>query len=119
MAARCPIGSAPRVLFLVNTPTLIPASRGVRRGFADSMLWFFERNEEQVKLETRFDNDAQEYVAILRWPDGREQEERSSTAAAFRSRLLELERQLEIDRWRRTGPMIVLPDGWPDKRPLE
>ncbi len=82
------------------------------------MLWFFERNDEQVKLETRFDNDTQEYVAIVRWPDGREQEERCSTAAAFRSRLLQLERELEIERWRSTGPMIVLPDGWPDKRPL-
>jgi hypothetical protein len=82
------------------------------------MLWFFERNDEQVKLETRFDNDTQEYVAILRWPDGRERAERCSTAAAFRSRLLELERELETDRWHRTGPMIVLPDGWPDKRPL-
>ena len=29
------------------------------------MLWFFERNDEQVKLETRFDNDTQEYVAIV------------------------------------------------------
>jgi hypothetical protein len=82
------------------------------------MLWFFERDDEQVKLETRFDNDTQEYLAIVRWPDGREQTDRCSTAEAFRTRLLALERELENERWHRTGPMIVLPDGWPDKRPI-
>jgi len=83
------------------------------------MLWFFERNDEQVKLETRFDNDTREYLAIVRWPDGRERTERCSTAETFRERLLALERELETERWRRTGPMIVLPDGWPDKRPTD
>jgi hypothetical protein len=27
------------------------------------MRWFFERNEESLKLETRYDNDTSEYVA--------------------------------------------------------
>jgi hypothetical protein len=87
------------------------------RGFVESMLWFFERESQQIKLETRFDNDTQEYVAIVRWPDGREQTERYATAVAFKERLLALERELETERWHRTGPMIVLPDGWPDKTP--
>ena len=82
------------------------------------MLWFFERDDQQVKLETRFDNETQEYVAIVRWPDGRELTERCATAVAFRERLLALEQELETERWHRTGPMIVLPDGWPDKTPL-
>jgi hypothetical protein len=81
-------------------------------------VWFFEHSHKQVTLETRFDNDTQEYVAIVQWPDGREQTERYCTAAGFQARLLALERERETERWHRNGPMIVLPDGWPDKRPL-
>jgi hypothetical protein len=93
-------------------------SLALLRGLVDPMLWFFERDDQQVKLETRFDNDTQEYVAIVRWPDGREQTERYATAVAFKERLVALERELETERWHRTGPMIVQADGWPDKTPL-
>ena len=40
------------------------------------MLWFFERDDESLKLETRYDNDTSEFVVIVRHPDGREQTER-------------------------------------------
>ena len=36
------------------------------------MLWFFERDDESLKLETRCDNDTSESVVIVRHPDGRE-----------------------------------------------
>lgn len=80
------------------------------------MLWFFERRDQVMQLETRFDNDTSEYLAIVRWPDGREDTERFSDAESFGARLVVLEQQLETAQWRRSGSEIV-PDGWPHKRP--
>lgn len=59
------------------------------------MLWFFERNDESLKLETRYDNDTSELVAIVRYPDGREQTERFTELAACRKWLVDLENALE------------------------
>ena len=44
------------------------------------MLWFFERNHEVARLETCFDNETMEYVAVIRWPDGHEDIGRSPDA---------------------------------------
>jgi hypothetical protein len=81
------------------------------------MLWFFERDRESLKLETRYDNDTSEYVAIVRYPDGREMIERFSDSDEYRSWIVAFERNLELQRWTRhgSGP-VVLPDGWPNKR---
>ena len=35
------------------------------------MLWFFERDQHRVRLETRYDNATAEYVAVATYPDGR------------------------------------------------
>jgi hypothetical protein len=80
------------------------------------MLWFFDRNDQHLRLETRYDNDASEYVLILNWPDGREETERFSDQEEYRLRLVALEKRFEVERWIRHGPPMVLPDGWPDKR---
>lgn len=45
------------------------------------MVWFWTRDNDTLRLETRYDNDAEGYVAILRWPDGREEIERFLDAA--------------------------------------
>lgn len=80
------------------------------------MLWFFERRDESLKLETRYDNDAAEYVAIVRYPDGREHTERFVDPGEFRSWLVTFERGLESERWKaQEGGPLFLPDGWPDK----
>jgi hypothetical protein len=81
------------------------------------MLWFFERDRESLKLETRYDNDTSEYLAIVRYPDGREVTERFSDSDAYRSWIVVFERNLERERWtrHRDGP-VVLPDGWPIRR---
>jgi len=81
------------------------------------MLWFFERNHEVAQLETRFDNETAEYVAVIRWPDGREDIARSSDVESYRSLLVTFEQQLQTAQWRCDGPPVILPDGWPDKRP--
>jgi hypothetical protein len=32
------------------------------------MVWLFERDEESLKLETRYDNATREYVVIVQYP---------------------------------------------------
>ena len=73
------------------------------------MLWFFERNDEVAQLETRFDNETAEYVAVIRWPDGHEDVGRSADAASYRTLLLTLEQQLEAAHWHRDGPPVISP----------
>ncbi len=90
------------------------ATDGIR---SNSVLWFYEKDREKVEVETRFDNGSLEYVVAVRWPDGRATTERFADAFAFQNRLLALEQQLASDSWRSTGMPMVLPDGWPDKRP--
>ena len=81
------------------------------------MVWFFERSDESLKLETRYDNDTSEFVAIIRYPDGHEHTERFTESKEFRSWLVTFERDLETQHWtRHGGGPVFLPDGWPDKR---
>jgi hypothetical protein len=81
------------------------------------MVWLFERSDESLNLETRFDNDTAEFVAIIRYPDGHERTERFTEADEFRSWLVEFERNLETQHWMRQGGggPVFLPNGWPDK----
>ena len=81
------------------------------------MVWFFERNVDTRELETRYDNETSEYVLELRGPGLPPQAERFTDAEAFRVRLVALERILGNQRWRRQGPPIILPSGWPDRTP--
>ena len=82
------------------------------------MVWFFERSDGKMEVETRFDNDTFEYVIVVRKPEGRERAEAYADAGSFRSRLVALEQELLADRWHNTGPPLLLPAGWPQKRPL-
>jgi hypothetical protein len=81
------------------------------------MLWFFERNDESLKLELRYDNTTSEFVAIVRYPDGHERTERFTDRGAYGAWLYAFERNLEHQRWTRhpAGPVIV-PYGWPNTR---
>lgn len=82
------------------------------------MLWFFERATQKVSLETRYDNDRGEYVAIVIDADGHETTERFPDPDTFRRWLIAWETAIKDDRWRPTsGSPVVLPDGWPDRRP--
>jgi len=81
------------------------------------MIWLFERGATIFQLETRYDNNVKEYVLELRGPDGPQSAERFNDAATFRARLIEIERSLEGQNWRRVGPPIVVEQGWPDRTP--
>jgi hypothetical protein len=77
------------------------------------MLWLYERDRESIRLETRYDNDARDYVVVLHYPDGRQLTERFPNPDACRDWLLSLENNLDAEHWIRRGPPMILPDGWP------
>lgn len=75
------------------------------------MVWLFERNNESLRLETRYDSDTAEFLLVLHKPSGEQQIEHFGDAMSFRRRLETLERQLEAEHWTQHGP-TVLHDGW-------
>jgi len=82
-----------------------------------SMIWFYTRDRDSLRLETRYDNDALEYVGILTRPDGTRDVKRFATVETFREWLVTLEAELNAQRWTSSAEPQVLPDGWPNKRP--
>jgi hypothetical protein len=83
------------------------------------MLWFFERADEVLELETRYDNETHEYVLERRSPGMSVQIERFSSAAEFRQRLEAIEAGLSHQQWQSKGQPVILADGWPDKMPSQ
>ena len=53
----------------------------------ETMIWFFARDGEELRVETRYDSDAAEYLLVVCWPDG-DQHERFVDVSEFRSRLV-------------------------------
>ena len=82
------------------------------------MVWFFERASGTISLETRYDNNTCEYLAIVIDAEGRETIERFPDAGTFRSWLLAWETALVGQGWCPSGSPVVMPDGWPVRRPL-
>ena len=81
------------------------------------MLWFFDREKESLRLEVRYDNDTSEFVIIVRFPDGSERIERLRTLADFGTAMSTFDQLLREQHWvSRQGP-VILPFGWPNKRP--
>jgi hypothetical protein len=83
------------------------------------MLWLFERDDDSVQLETRYDNETSEYIAEVTYPDGRREIERFSDRERFRQWLEGWETALEAEHWTRRGAPIILPTGWPARRPAK
>ena len=75
------------------------------------MLWIYERNNQTLQVETRFDAANKEYVLIIRSLEGTEQVERFPDAPSFQSRITSLERQLEAEHWE-TQSAVAMHDGW-------
>ena len=76
------------------------------------MVWFFARGQSQVRLETRFDDAAKEYVLDVAWPDRPPETERFRDLEAFRARVIILEDQLAAEHWTQVGSPEILPRGW-------
>ena len=75
------------------------------------MLWIYERSNQTLHIETKFDNETNEYVLIIHPLDGTQQVERFRDVASFQVRVDNLERQLHADHWQSHG-MITMRDGW-------
>jgi hypothetical protein len=76
------------------------------------MIWIYQRNDEVLQLETRFDNATGEYVLIQHRPAGTQETERFLTEEEFRARLEKLSASLEEAKWNAKGPPLFLNDGW-------
>lgn len=81
------------------------------------MIWFWSREKEKMRLETRYDNDTSEYVMVVERPDGKREIERFSDIGVFRTRLIALEQRLEADRWTQSGRPEVVPEWFPNRKP--
>lgn len=75
------------------------------------MVWLFERDEHAVRIETRYDEAAAQYLLIQDRREGAPRVESFTDADLFRARLQELEDEFVAGQWKRTGPFL-LRDGW-------
>jgi hypothetical protein len=81
------------------------------------MVWFFEREHEVTRLETRFDNDSGEYVLIIEPPNVALRTERFTSQQDFQARLVVVERQLKAQHWAQRRGVQILADGWRGPQP--
>jgi len=79
------------------------------------MVWFFSRNQRSLSIETRYDNETHEFVAIVTGLAGPTITKRFSTPEAFGEWLLMMEGELAREHWTPDGPPHILPDGWRDR----
>jgi hypothetical protein len=84
----------------------------IRLGVGFKMLWFFDRADESLTLETRYESGTSEFVFIARFSDGRERIERFGDPEAFGIWLQAFERHLAEENWSNRGQPIILPHGW-------
>ena len=78
------------------------------------MVWIFERDEESLRIETRYDNEAAEFVVTVHDPYG-ESDERFSGLEQLRSWLESFEFDLRLRHWTSRTGVVMLPYGGPDK----
>ena len=79
------------------------------------MLWFFNRDHESLRLHTQYDNESKEFVATMKWSDGRSDQLRFSGIDSFGDWLKQFETALEEQNWKAERRPVVLREGWPDK----
>ena len=80
------------------------------------MVWMYQRDQQSVTLETRFDADTTSYQLIWRYPDGTSQTEAFPDSASFMVRVQAVEQGLLGTGWALAGPPTVLADGWQTPR---
>lgn len=81
------------------------------------MVWFFERSNNILELETRYDNSTGDYIVERRQPGSLPLIERFNDRATFRQRLLTIEATLTAAHWQPKGAPALLPHGWPASTP--
>ncbi len=77
------------------------------------MIYIFEKDQEgPLRLETRYEKDSRSYEIIWRRADGTTTKETFNGETSFRTRLQEIQIELEEEAWRTVGPPHLLADGW-------
>lgn len=71
------------------------------------MLWFFQRGEEHLRIETTHDRPTGTFALTVHRADGTNHGELFTDRAAFEARLAELERELDAEHWEATGSSLL------------
>ena len=71
------------------------------------MLWFFQRDDEYLRIETTHDRETGAFALTVDRADGPPETEVFVDQAAFESRLEALEQQLAADRWTPKGSALL------------
>jgi len=96
----------------LQTLRSIPSSCDAHYPHLKTTICFFSRDDQYLRIETRYDNEASDYVLVVHWPDGRTQTERFSIEPQFRSRVVEFQKYIENEGWGPPGSPKIIPDGW-------
>lgn len=67
------------------------------------MVWFFEREDETLRISTTYESVTGVYALTMHRQDGPDTTETFSTKATFHTRLQEIERGLLSDSWEAAG----------------
>jgi hypothetical protein len=76
------------------------------------VIWFFTRADEAMRVVTRFDQSAQEYIVEVEWPARQSVVERYADYSAFNQRVQQLHVELLESRWVQNGQPSLIADGW-------
>jgi hypothetical protein len=71
------------------------------------MLWFFQRDNEHLRIETTLDPATGAFSLTVHMSDGSSLTETFPDQAAFEERLEVLEDQLTADRWTAKGSALL------------
>lgn len=71
------------------------------------MLWFFEKGDEHLRIETTYDPATGAFAVTVYKADGTQHAERFADEMAFDTRLTALERQLLADHWTPRGSVLL------------
>jgi hypothetical protein len=82
------------------------------RNYPDVIYIFEKEKQGALRLETRYAKDSKTYEIIWRRADGTTTREIFNGETSFRSRLQEIQIELEDEEWRTVGPPHLLADGW-------
>jgi hypothetical protein len=76
------------------------------------MVWFFARSGQELRVVTRFDSRANEYVVEIEWPGRDTILERYADYAVFNARVQRLHLELLESRWTQNGSPALIEGGW-------
>jgi hypothetical protein len=76
------------------------------------VIWFFQRADAEMRVVTRFDQMAGEYVVEVEWPERDKVIERYADYDAFNQRVQRLHTELLESRWIQHGTPALIADGW-------